>query len=589
MKKRWGRLPRGQVATENLILYTAVILLIAVGLIAVWQSGALMPQVHKRGFIGFSQIVPTDWVVSTENKVALSLKSEADAPVILPIGSITFQVNRVQCPPGPSTDVTIQPGQKYIVIMDCPGIGEAHDLGEEFEMDVKASYRNTVSGQTHDSVGKVYGFVENLGDFSTTTSTSTTTTLEKKCKNVECDEPGVRDIDNCSEIVYGQPPMKRKCEYCPINLNLFPDGKRRCWPNGNCGQLCDGSYECIDPDPSHDNICDACIDGICKEGPTQCGQCPSWAAGTIDPLNCPIAECDYCYPWFDLRSDTTQYDCADREDCGDACTIPGDSCLGCEDRCPRCDPNPAVPGTYMCVQGDCDKRCGHPGDPECELGCPWCNMATYKCEKGDCCKPCTLGGNECQLGCDVCENGFCQHNIAVMITAYNNTPPSELGKIVDIDQSIYLTVEGQISGGKEIGRLLVSDGTWMWETGFPFLTCQYGGDLWTLVQNHHQSEIAANGNTIDPLTDPWYTTNGQADIVWREYYTSCPNTGTPTTDCKNIWTTSEDAVGRYCYFALAQRKTQTGDGEWSQIAVDYIDVGYINVTLVYPIDGSGGT
>ncbi len=595
MKKRGGRLTRGQVATENLILYTAVILLIAVGLIAVWQSGALRPQVHRRGYIGFSQIVPTDWVVSVEDKVALSLKSEADAPVIVPAGSINAQVNRVQCPPGPSADVAIQPGEKVIIIMNCPGIGAEHDLGEEFEMDVTTAYRNTVSGRTHESAGKIYGFIENLGDFTPTTSTTTTTTLKPECMNVECDEPGEMDLDNCSIIQYGQPPRRRLCDYCPENLGLFPDGKRKCWPNGKCGDVCDVDWDCIDP-TNPLNLCDICVDRTCQEsGTEQCGPCAPAGARTIDPLVCPVVGCEYCYDHYDVNSAATLYECEDKGDCLEPCTIPGNGYTECELLCTYCSPDTSSPTGLSCEQGDCGRRCGFPGDDECELGCQWCNMTTFECEMGDCGKPCTTG-DECELGCDVCDSGICVHGIGVLITAYNDTEPNVLGKVVDIDQTIFLTVEGQITPPLAIGRILVSNGTWLWDSSLDtkpgLVTVE--GDCNAFVehaawgpQQRFDSRIAAEGNTYNPLDDIWYRDN--INLTWREYYTSCPNTGDPLTNCRNVWTTSEEEVGRYCYFAIAQRQTALGDGEWSRIGTDHIDVGYINVTLVYPINGSGGT
>jgi hypothetical protein len=72
--RRLSRL-KGQVAVETAILYAIVILVVIVGLVAVWQTGILKPQVGRRGYVGFSQIVPVDWVVARSNKVYLRVKN----------------------------------------------------------------------------------------------------------------------------------------------------------------------------------------------------------------------------------------------------------------------------------------------------------------------------------------------------------------------------------------------------------------------------------------------------------------------------------------------------------------------------------
>jgi hypothetical protein len=574
MKKKGEPSGRGQVAIENLVLYGAVLLMVVIGVLVVWQSGMLKPPVGKRGYVGFSQIVPRDWTISNSydahtKNVLISLKCEGDAPVILEALKTEVTVNRAICDPGPDSDVPLNPGDIFTLELKCPGVITEYEIGDEFVIDASINYTNKLSNRKHTSVGKIYGFVEFVPpDYVPPVITTPTipSTVPPQCMGSVCTMIGTTDEANCGNITWDH--STRTCMYCPLKFVDF-DGKSICWPNGNCGDECNVDRDCIIP-PTPNNLCKTCDNGVCTETPNTpvCGACPPEVAGTINDTYCPSENCTYCLNNFEVIGNQ----CTEKKDCGDACTnFRYDDYAECKRLCTHCKEDPKNPGIGKCEQGDCGMPCSSTDDPTCDEGCRWCNMTSRRCEMGDCGKSCDET-SDCLQGCTVCQGGVCNGNsIGVTILATNGTRGPPPGKNVAPNQQIFLDVRGTTVSGS-IGQLLVSQSVKLPSGGY---------------DNCYVMAAARNdaGDMSDPgvgaTTDPWFVSRG-IPLVWRaDRFVGCP----VSTTCANTWLTSEALTGRYCYFALAQRAGGAG-GEWSALAADYIDVGNIKVQLIYPLDKS---
>jgi len=566
-----GKKPRirGQVATENLILYAVVVLIVLLMLIGIWQSGVLKPFLGKRNYIGFSQIVPTDWVVSRSERVYLNLKSEADAPLRIEKFWINTTFPHLECELGPADpqtfeprNLTLQPGKKYIIAIKCPGLAEEYELGEEYEMDIAIDYTNLVSKQIHVSSGKIYGLMEMIeGPWIPTSVTETTSTTILQCFYHECNLSGQFDDPNCGDILY--PRYERLCMYCPENADFFPDGIRRCWYKGHCGETCGSRRDCA-PD-EYLNLCTECVNNVCKERPDRppCGPCPPYDAGKRGSTWCNATRCDYCTRQWVKRSDLNcegyyEYKCVDEPKCGQLCAYVGfDDYKVCERRCPHCLLVNEETKEGMCTQGSCGDICRSDEDCISAGGCPYCNRTTCSCELGDCGKPCGFANPSqvCEVGCDTCFDDVCvKTDIGVNILAHNGTG----GKIVRANQMIFLDVSGKSIDGIE--KLIVSNGTKL-PPGY--------ADCKALTDERN-----GQGQITDPYNDPWIDDH----VVWIGEYTC---SGHPET-CTNRWITDENEVGRYCYFAMAQKYAATGEGKWSSIVADYMQVGEMAVYLIAP-------
>ncbi len=567
--RRRGR--AGQAGLESIILYGGVIVVLAVGLVVVWQSGILRPFLGLKGYVGFSQVVPEDWSVGVDNVAYMSLKNTGSAPVNIHALGVDVRVGRVQCEPSPLEAEAVQPGGGAILTFICPGpppINDEYEVGDYYEADVTINYTNLVSNRFHQSVGKLYGLME-VADLPipTTVTTMTGTTLPCGCFECECNKSGEIDEENCEKIRYGQ-----SCDYCPERLDL--DGKRKCWYRGKCGDNCNINKDCVDRNANygHLNVCRDCVDGKCRESShpwyPSCGQCDSEDAGTLYSPKCDGEECPYCQrEWVQLSELPGEsegyysYSCTTGDDCGDSCLNFGDDVYEeCQVRCVHCSETPG--GEPTCSQGSCGERCSVTDDPTCNRGCLWCNLTTYKCELGDCGRPCVIGDDACQLGCDTCWDGRCvDTEVGVTIDAHNGTG----GDVVAENTTIHLDVRGECDDG--IHRILVSNSIPL-PRGFDGITsCRD-------VANDRNRLGAIEDPYGDPQTAEWMNT---WNITWNDTY-SCGG----VSPCANVWETNESEINVYCYFALAQKQTLFGGGRWSMIASDYIQVGDIDVYLAFP-------
>jgi len=579
---------KGQLAVENLLLYGIVISAVVIGLIILWQSGILKQVFGREHYVGFSQLVPEDWVVSISNLVFLRFKNTGDSSAIVHLEGVNVTVGGVQCSLGPGEPKLMEPSRKRTFNFTCEGpprISEEYEIGDEVTVTVSINYTNVDSNETHMSVGQVYTFVE-AGDAGAWIDIDTTTTSlpEPYCFEHECYKPGEMDEVNCGDIVWSE-----ECVYCRKDLEV-------CWYNGACGKTCSIDMECedypTDPYLREINRCRKCIEFpaasgnfTCQEDKNEpepeCGPCPSEDWGKFDSTWCDVKECPYCYrEWVQLSltpgDGYYSFACKENESCGESCLDYGiDIYEDCEMRCTHCEPDTGTPDPTdgICKQGDCGRRCG-PDAPieECELGCAWCNITTFECEMGDCgalCGP-SNPAKECELGCDVCygPNRYSEYkcvkaDIGVEIYVHNETVDG--GKIVDISSPIYVDVSGSCNDG--ISMLIVSN-----STSLSGLAGMGIGDCYELA-----TEI--NEDFPDGIEDPFSTDfqsylSGNWSLGW---WGTHPCGGAPS--CWNQWVTSEDDYDTYCYIAMAQK---TGSGRWSTVVADYIQVGFIEVILVYP-------
>jgi hypothetical protein len=566
---------RGQVATENLILYAIVITAVVVGLIVVWQTGVFKPQPGKRGWVGFSQITPTDWEVA-ESRVFLALRVESDSNLAIDAQGINVTFPRRACALAPGAVRGVVPGQRFTVEIQCPGIGGDYAIGEEYEFDVIINYTNNASGRRHTSVGKIYGVMEAVpDDWTLPPDTTTTTTTIKQCRYHECNVSGGFDEPNCGDIEF--PSGQYVCRYCEKEPDPI-DGKRKCQYDGSCGESCTINRDCDIPDPLLDSLnwCKFCKNNTCDEDDNndterQCGDnCPPFDFGTLNSSWCNITGCNYCYHEWSQPLLTDLFLCEPPDDCGKPCVAYDfDIYNECRLRCSYCMKENDTYAT--CDQGDCGKKCSPSSPtPDCELGCRYCNATSLKCELGDCGKPCVNSETDCILGCDMCFNGVCvKSDLIVKIDATNGTR-SPKGKEVAVNQTIFLDVTGKSTVPIEVGLLLVSNGSRLPDE---FADC----NSWASARN-------VLGRTSDPYTDDWFV-----NISWM----GTSNCGAPAippnppiTTCSHTWTTSESSMGTYCYFALAQAYSPSGNGRWSPLAVDYMRVGFMEVYLIAPRDGA---
>jgi len=592
---------RGQIPIENLILYSVVILIVLIALFLLWQTKILSPMTWKRGYVGFSQVVPTDWVMAQndETKSFLAIKNEGESPIRISAESIDLQVGKIQCaqdPDDPTFDM--QPGESRVVRMSCPGLGNEYQLGEYYEADITIAYVNIDTDRDHTSVGKLYGYMEIVPpDWVPTTTTGTTGTTVPRCFYHQCtpENAGLLDNKNCGEIKYlGKVGLCRYCSRNPDSLGIY-----RCQYAGRCNTACQNDGECKDPANLDLNPCKYCnlTSHKCEESPgrdnTTCNnQCLPTEAGTLGGPRCDTLDitngCPYCKHEFILQPDGSSldsYTCKTKKNCGDPCNnIVFDDYSECKEQCTHCNIT-QTPGVGICAQGDCGRRCGYPGDKECNLGCDWCNSTgenpTYRCEMGDCGKSCS-DSDQCNLGCMVCQDGTCVHlDIGVTLVAHNGTFDTLPGggitnpkKIVKEGGDIYLNSTGTAQGQNSVERLLISSSVTIPPENIDDAT-------------GYCKSIADERNELGPVTDP----NGGDDAdtsAWRSKWgISWPTSHvcvSPPDDphkCFYVETTSkgEDEIGAYCYFTIAQNgKT----GEWTAIASDYIQVGYLNVYLVLP-------
>jgi len=179
-KKRSVR--KGQIAIEYLYTYGWILIVVILGLLILWQMGAFKLPTSKRDYLGFSEVLPSDWGVYHTNEIYLRLVNYAGVGVRIPTEGVNLTMGIVNCTPAPSSPMIIDPGDENskLLTLDCSTPNKISDIyrpGDYYEADVVISYINEKTGKLHKSVGKIFGPVEEYFiEVTTTTTTMTTTT-----------------------------------------------------------------------------------------------------------------------------------------------------------------------------------------------------------------------------------------------------------------------------------------------------------------------------------------------------------------------------------------------------------------------------
>src|SRR3989338_9887153 len=110
--KKIKRAKKGQSILEYLYTYGWMILVVLVALLILWQMGVFKLPVFKRGYLGFSEVLPTDWGVYNTNEVYLKFVNYAGVSVTVPAGGVYLNIGVVNCSitPSPPSPLVIDPG-----------------------------------------------------------------------------------------------------------------------------------------------------------------------------------------------------------------------------------------------------------------------------------------------------------------------------------------------------------------------------------------------------------------------------------------------------------------------------------------------
>ena len=258
-----GYSERGQVAIENLMLYAGVLTVIIVILGALWQTGVFDSLFGKRGYVGFSQLVPEDWTIGSD-MAYITFRNTGETILVVPVNGVNLSFDQayVTCALAPAAQVTLRPSETWVMETSCPTLSSRYEVGEYFEADGIVDYINTATSMMHRSVGKIYGRIELIppGWEPPTTTTVTTTTIPR-CFNHQCMRPGEMDDLNCGDIVW-----RERCRYCPKKPDPV-DGKRKCHYDGSCGWACTIDADCDVRDPYLNSL------NLCKWCNTTVGRC----------------------------------------------------------------------------------------------------------------------------------------------------------------------------------------------------------------------------------------------------------------------------------------------------------------------------
>ncbi|VVB54908.1 Uncharacterised protein [uncultured archaeon] len=183
---------QGQSSIEYLVTYSWVILILGLAVVALMEMGVFNPPIPPRGSLGFSQLKPSDWVVSTDNHIYLDLTNQAGDNIEIKDTDFKFNIGEINCTKVPDNEKTryplkLGPGASTHVTIECDNtpqsIPNAYRPGDYYEAPSKITYYNLRTQTTHESVGKIFGPIEVPAQqilSSTTTTQTVTTTTETK-------------------------------------------------------------------------------------------------------------------------------------------------------------------------------------------------------------------------------------------------------------------------------------------------------------------------------------------------------------------------------------------------------------------------
>ncbi|MFZ2456311.1 MAG: hypothetical protein WAX07_07530 [Candidatus Altiarchaeia archaeon] len=178
---------KGQSALDLLLSYGWIVVVAAVAIILVSQTGIYQPLKCEKTQYGFSQVQILDYNLFANNdKMAFLLQNWAGETVRINAVDLKLGDN-VECR-GTEQSV-IEPGGKLLMIIDCAGPFDEYPPGVCFTADIKIDYSNLQSGYSDESIGKIRGAIERTQVTTTTTTISSTTTTQNTPPRVRLNDP----------------------------------------------------------------------------------------------------------------------------------------------------------------------------------------------------------------------------------------------------------------------------------------------------------------------------------------------------------------------------------------------------------------
>ncbi|MFZ2456751.1 MAG: hypothetical protein WAX07_09770 [Candidatus Altiarchaeia archaeon] len=152
---------KAQTAIEFLTNYGWVILVGVSSIVILSQMGAFRMGSCERTSQGFSQIIPVDWVVSS-NTSSMVIVLENWAGDGLEIKKVSAGISEALCSFEGST--LIEPGARTVFTLNCSeNLKNTRSAGECYTSSVDLEYRNARSGNSDNSKGKLRGTIEDCG------------------------------------------------------------------------------------------------------------------------------------------------------------------------------------------------------------------------------------------------------------------------------------------------------------------------------------------------------------------------------------------------------------------------------------------
>jgi hypothetical protein len=150
---------RGQVAIEYLSNYGWVILVGVTSMVLLSQMGAFSPLPCQKTQVGFSQIIPLDWLVSVKSdKMNIFIKSWSGDPVDITNVTVYFDEGGNCSLMG--VNILIKPDQNIMLTLNCSDEITRYAEHSCYRANVAYFYTNTRSHNPEESKGKIRGAFE---------------------------------------------------------------------------------------------------------------------------------------------------------------------------------------------------------------------------------------------------------------------------------------------------------------------------------------------------------------------------------------------------------------------------------------------
>ncbi|MCK4492310.1 MAG: hypothetical protein KAU03_06775 [Candidatus Altiarchaeales archaeon] len=195
----------GQSSLEFLVAFGLLILVIAIAVVVVWQTGVLHPASCDKFKTAFSQVEPVDWAAYGSSNV-LVLRVENRAGYAVNVTYASADVDDVTCVS--ALGVVMEPGDGAHIILNCSGtrpLSDKYLTGDCYKADVELRYVNIRTGNSHESRGGIRGAIEE-GDVTTTTSMTSTTSTSTTVTSTSSTTSTIAAGDNPPKVMLISPP-----------------------------------------------------------------------------------------------------------------------------------------------------------------------------------------------------------------------------------------------------------------------------------------------------------------------------------------------------------------------------------------------